>query len=160
MSEDKVVESKPIPQSTLLGSGGNLGQRNRGGWNRVPPRNPPKPKAEAKTSGSIEELSDVVFDCEDGKQSANFEELLDKLAVYLGGKFEHGGEVLVMVKALEAKKLKKPDPVDKNADEVDKAIWTLDLAAWVKKRNKIDDNMKRGYSIVWGQCSEYMKAKL
>ena len=153
MSEEKTVQSKSPGQDDNSSSQKNCG------WIRVPPKSHPKPK-DVKAVSGIEQLSDVIFDCEDGKQTSSFELMLDKLATYIGGKFEHGGELLISIKTLAPVVMPTPDPYANSATDVEKEIWKLDLVAWVKKRNKIADNLKRCYAIIWGQCTEFMKAKL
>ena len=162
MSEVKSVHFSPgTPSPPPPPSPAN---RNRG-WNRVlgkhvgKPAPSPKPK-ETKVASGIEELADVIFDCEDGKMTGNFEVMMDKLSTYVGGKFEHGGELLIAIKTMTVPELKIPDPAAANATEVEKEIWKLELVAFVKKRCKIADNLKRCYAVIWGQCTEYMKAKL
>ena len=102
----------------------------------------------------------MVFDCEDGKQASSFDGMLDRLATYLGCKFEHGGDLLLMIRNLMETELEKPKPCASTADDVDKAIWTIELTSYVKRKSKITENLKRCYAIVWGQCTEHMKAKL
>ena len=127
MSEEKVTPVKaPVQGST----GTSPNQKSRG-WIKVPPKSAMKSK-DTGLSGGVEELGDVIFDCEDGKQLASFELMLDKLARYIGSKFEHGGELLMAIKNLEPVVLKKPGKLDPKADETDKEIWKLDLAAYVK----------------------------
>ena len=101
MSEEKVTPVKaPVQGST----GTSPNQKSRG-WIKVPPKSAMKSK-DTGLSGGVEELGDVIFDCEDGKQLASFELMLDKLATYIGSKFEHGRELLMPIK--------KPDKLDTN----------------------------------------------
>ena len=109
MLEKKKVEFKapsPVGSGQVPG-----GQKGRGGWNAVPGWKVPKPRTpETKVSGGTAELAEVVFDCEDGKQASSFDDMLDRLATYLGCKFEHGGDLLLMIRNLRETKLEKPKP--------------------------------------------------
>jgi hypothetical protein len=49
--------------------------------------------AKTKVTGDCKDFAECIFDCEDSKQSGNFEGTIDHLANYVGSKHEHGGEI-------------------------------------------------------------------
>jgi hypothetical protein len=116
----------------------------------------------SKFEGSCEELANCIFDCEDSKQSGSFEATMDLLANYVGAKYEHGGEIRNLIKNLAP--IIIPEPADLPTVPAPTAtqtkIWELKIAAYVKKEDKIADNVRKLYSLVWGQCTDYMKSKL
>ena len=122
------------------------------------PRSPAKPKF----TGDCEDLAGCIFDCEDSRRSGEFEGTIDQLANYVGSKFEHGGEIRGVIKNLEPVVIAQPQPLPDfpAPNTVQNKIWELDIVAYVKKRNKIDDGLKKLYSLIWGQCTDHMKAKL
>ena len=56
--------------------------------------------------------------------------------------------------------LKKPDNPATDADETDKAIWNEELKEYVKRRREMQSNFATIHAVVWGQCSEAMRAKI
>ena len=68
MSEEKVT----LVKAPVQGSTGTSPNQKSRGWIKVPPKSAMKSK-DTGLSGGVEELGDVIFDCEDGKQLASFE---------------------------------------------------------------------------------------
>ena len=56
--------------------------------------------------------------------------------------------------------LAKPANLAQDADETDKAIWAEELKEFVKRRRELQNNLATVYAVVWGQCSEVMRAKI
>ena len=51
-----------------------------------------------------------------------------------------------------------PDEVETYAIETD--IYREDIKNYVRRRSVLEDNMGRAYEIIWGQCSQQMRAKV
>jgi hypothetical protein len=54
----------------------------------------------AKASFTCKDVAECIFDCEESKQSGNFEGTIDHLANFVGSKYEHGGEIRNLIKNL------------------------------------------------------------
>ena len=39
-------------------------------------------------------------------------------------------------------------------------IWEIEITKYIKRRDKIQANLKKLFSLVWGQCTELMRTKL
>ena len=88
----------------------------------------------------------------------------EELALYINKHMEHAGDMGCVCKTFEKPTIEKPEkpPVDENGvmDEVDKEIWKEEIKQYVKRKATVDANMRKIYAVVWGQCSEGMKAKV
>jgi hypothetical protein len=124
--------------------------------------NNPHPPSKVKFTGDCDDLVDCIFDCEDSKQSGNFEATIDHLANYVGSKYEHGGEIRNLIKNLTAIVIPQPAdlPLVPAPTATQQKIWELKITAYVKKEAKIEDNVRKLYSLIWGQCTDVMKSKL
>jgi hypothetical protein len=121
-----------------------------------------RPPAKAKFTGDCEDLAECIFGCEDSKQSGNFEGTIDHLANYVGSKYEHGGEIRNLIENLTPFFLVQPTdlPTTPAPTPTETKIWELKITAYVKKDQKIEDNVRKVYSLIWGQCTDFMKSKL
>ena len=52
------------------------------------------------------------------------------------------------------------DPDAQEAYDVDMDIYREDVKNLVKQKNSLEDNMGRTFEIVWGQCTQAMRAKV
>jgi hypothetical protein len=58
-------------------------------------------------------------------------------------------------------KVPKPvDPIGENPTLTDNEIWKQLVVEYVRRNNKLTQNMETLYSLILGQCTEYMVAKL
>jgi hypothetical protein len=54
----------------------------------------------------------------------------------------------------------KPTKLDTTADEFDKRIWEKEVDEYVKRKSKHESNCRTLFSLIHGQCTEYLKANL
>jgi hypothetical protein len=96
------------------------------------------------TSG-CDDLAKCIFDCEDIKQSGHFEVTIDNLANYVGSKHEHGGEIQSLIKNLAPVVVVQPAdlPTTQAPTSNKTKIWELNITAYVKKDQKIADNVRK-----------------
>ena len=116
----------------------------------------------AKAADGIPELADCVFHC-DGRAAVNdFQDNLDKLAKYVGSKYPNGGDLRASILGMAVVYPPRPTaPADwDTADPIDKKIWEIQITEHIKRVNKLTAELKSVFSLVWGQCSDYMRAKL
>jgi hypothetical protein len=118
------------------------------------------PPAKAKFTGDCKDLAECIFDCEDSKQSENFEGTTDHLANCACSKYEHGGEVRKLIKHLTPIVLVQPTdlPTTPAPTPTETKIWELKITADVKKDQKIEDNVRKIYSLIWDQYTDFMKS--
>lgn len=54
----------------------------------------------------------------------------------------------------------EPTRPDANADQFELDIWKIKFQEYTRYRNEVQSCLRNTFSIVWGQCTEKMRAKL
>jgi hypothetical protein len=54
----------------------------------------------------------------------------------------------------------KPTPLTAAEDDIDKRIWEKEIDEYVKRKSKLQSTCRTLFSLIHGQCTEYLKAKL
>ena len=49
---------------------------------------------------------------------------------------------------------------DTNGDATDDLVFNTEVDEYVKRKSALRENLKTVYSLIWGQCTEYLRAKL
>ena len=93
-----------------------------------------------------------------GGTAGLFERTSRKLADYVGKEF--GGGVRYAVEYHEIKKIPDPDPLDRSPSSAARMIYNEKIKEIVKEKMRLKKDLEKLYSIVWGQCTPAMKAKL
>jgi hypothetical protein len=85
---------------------------------------------------------------------------LKEIVAYAGRDFTHRGDIQWTVE--HEKRFKFPHPVDLESSIIatDRCIWERRVDEYVKRNNKLTENRETAFSLVVGQCTEYMVAKL
>ena len=118
-----------------------------------------------KFKGSTAALNGHVFlTPAESKDPKLFERTLEEIKRYADITFTTGASDLapLFTDELNEPSISKPKPLPdafKN-DEVEIKLWEMDLKAYVKKRDALQRNLYSLYSLVWGQCSTQLQAKL
>jgi hypothetical protein len=125
-----------------------------------------KPKArtavvqQPKFEGRCDGLKGFTFDCTDSRQTTGFSTSIKELAEYFGRTYTYGGDIRWTVE--NEKMFPVPCPKDVAADDgaTIKRIWERRVDEYAKRENKLAANCDTVFSLILGQCSEYMRAKL
>ena len=83
-----------------------------------------------------------------------------KHPTYIGGIFK---DFTIPTVTRPVKPTAPPDIYDLVAvadHDIDLSIFLEDVKEYVKRRNVLSENVKKLYSVIWGQCSMPMRAKL
>jgi hypothetical protein len=144
------VASPPIVPSSGTASGrgsgrgrgrGRSGSRGRG--NRHGSRATTTPRVRSTFKGNTKEINGHVFQC--------FNKCEDK---------KHSSKTVEALGEYIAKKLKYPGDMVSETSGLVIAIWEKKVSAYCTRTDYLDSNLKTAYAVIWGQCSEAMKAKL
>jgi hypothetical protein len=132
-----------------------------GYWgNRYRPAAVREPKSEHKFQGKCDSLKGFVYDCFEGKQSGRFNLVTKEIAEYVDREYQYGGDIRWTIENLENFKGEEPKELDITATGVQKRMWERRVDEYIKRENKLKENLPTAYSLVTGQCTEYMIAKL
>jgi hypothetical protein len=145
-------------------STGGRGQQGRGG-NR-PHRG--HQTTTTKFRGNCTDLANYIFDCSDYKQADNYVTTLKRISEYVGSEYKHGGDIRSSLLNGVAYAIPLPTPpaapVDPLAmtpeEHMNSLIFRGEVDQLIKRRAILNDNIQKAYSLVLGQCTEFLQSKL
>ena len=111
--------------------------------------------------GAMEELKGEIFDLV-GSRSANlFIKTQKAVANYIGRTYQHSGDIRRGIETLTLPTI--PIPTAPVADPIPPllaAIFSEQLKEYVKQTSRLQENIKRLWALVWGQCSDTIWTQL
>ena len=139
--------------------------RHPGHRDRRPDRGRPQYRARRpagkKFEGRCEALKGHVYDMTLPKETANaYTTTTTEIAEYIGANYKLGNYTKRSIETLSPVQPTKPAPLGTGADDTDKEIWKQEVAAYVKDRSMLKTNNQNAYSLIFGQCSEEIRAVL
>jgi hypothetical protein len=114
---------------------------------------------EQKFSGKCDSLSGLVYNCSDGKQSDRFNIVTKEIAEYIGREYPFGGDIRWKIQNLKLFKESEPSELAAASSILKKHLWEKCVDEYIKRENKLEENFQTAYSLVIGQCTDYMRAK-
>jgi hypothetical protein len=110
-------------------------------------------------------LESHTFDIGNAKYSAKYKKTVDAIANYIQREYKGGADIAKAIKALSLPTLQVPGYPKAKAGETavdpgDVYIWQQDVAAVKKQIVQLEENKKRAYALVIGQCSPDLDSKL
>jgi hypothetical protein len=117
-------------------------------------------KSSTKFTGSIEQLKGKIFDYGVSRTEEIYADTTKEIAGYVGRTFSEGGVMKTIVETLEYPTLPMPSDPPDNATLTEKKVWEEKVKLHVRSERDIELGVTRLWSVVWGQCTEAMKAKL
>ena len=156
ISEDNGTTAGSTPNDE-----GSDNKRRRGSSNSPRKNTTSKPPSKNKFEGDCDELKGHIYDCSDAQKAIRFETTNIKLAEYVGNKFQDfPGDMQFVIKNLEMPKFTMPVDPPVGASETEKRIWEKKCDSYAKREEALEQNMQRLYTLVMGQCTEYMRSVL
>jgi hypothetical protein len=96
--------------------------------------------------------------CEDNK---HFSKTVEALGEYIAKKLKYPGNMASLMKDFVRPKIPKPTELEvSETNRLVVAIWEMKVSAYCTRTDYLDSNLKTAYAVIWGQCSEAMKANL
>ena len=136
-------------------SGKHNGGKNFKSGNKFKARGPTKDKFK----GKCKNLEGFVFDANKYNQADEYVKTWKEIAEYVGTNFDNGDDVRYTIE--NNKRPDFPKPVKpRNSDETDELIWKKEVDQFVKRREMLEKNLRKLYSLVWGQCTDVMRERL
>jgi hypothetical protein len=128
----------------------------KGRYNKA---NHPVPKT-VKFEGKCDELKGNIYDCSHARQADQFTKTTKEIAEYVGRTYKHGGDVRLAVMNMEVPIIPMPNDPPEGATETQRVIWKKRIEQYLARKDKLEENMKTLYSLIWGQCSDIMRQKI
>ncbi len=110
-------------------------------------------------------LESHTFDIGNVKYAAKYKKTVDGIANYIQREYKGGADIAKAIKELSLLTLQVPGYPKAKAgktavDPGDVYIWQQDVAAVKKQIVQLEENKKRAYALVIGQCSPDLDSKL
>jgi hypothetical protein len=91
-------------------------------------------------------------ECDDKKQ---FSKTVEAVGEYIAKKLKYPGDIDSLTKDLVLPTIPEPKELDpEETNLLVKAIWNKKVMSY------LESNLKTAYAVIWGQCSEAIKARL
>lgn len=114
---------------------------------------------EAKFEGREEKLSGYIYDLS-SKQADLYTKTTKEIAEFIGRTYKYGDDTKRAVLTLTAITFTEPVYPGDTATRPRTKIWEKEIDEHVKQISHYKQNMKAAYNLIWGQCSESLRAKL
>ena len=117
-------------------------------------------------------MSGYVFDTTSVRNADNYTKTKNEIARHVGSTSKYGGDLRRTIEKETVVTFMKPTrprlvpagntatPDEQYEYEELMDVYREDMKAYVKRKVTLDDNMSRAYEMVWGQCSNQMRAKV
>jgi hypothetical protein len=103
-----------------------------------------------------------VFQCfNECEDKEHFSKAVEALGAYITKKLKYPGDMVSLTKDFVKPEIPKPTELEvSETNRLVIAIWEKKVSAYCTRTDYLDSNLKTAYAVIWGQCSEAMKAKL
>ena len=154
-----------MSQQAAVGRGGGRG----GGGGRRPHRYPLRGRGGGATASSkayeslIGEIAKHTFNTGDNRFAAQFTESRERVAGYIQrAGMDESYLVAETIRTGRAQTIELPPPVNENdPDKEDLEVIRVEVVKSVaKRRQKLEESLKKGYATVYDQCSQEVRDKL
>lgn len=113
--------------------------------------------------GEIAALNGQVYEVHNETAKANqYQKTTKAISAYVNRTLKSGNDMMNMIDNMQDLNfdLLKPKAPSDSMDEVDKMILQQEVNDFVKRRKLYFENRDKVFTIIWGQCSEALQAKL
>jgi hypothetical protein len=112
---------------------------------------------QTKFEGKCVELKGFIYDCSDSKQATK---TTKEVAEYVGRTYKYGSDVRLAIDNLEQKPIPLPSDPPATATRTKTKVWELEVTEYVRRKSHLDENLKTLYSLIWGQCTDVIQARI
>ena len=111
--------------------------------------------------GATDELKGEIFDLVGSRSADLFIKTKKSIANYVGRTYQHSGDIRRAIEILSLPTI--PMPIAPVADPIPPllaAIFSEQVKEYVKQTSRLQENIKRLWALVWGQCSDTIRTRL
>jgi hypothetical protein len=144
---------------------GRGGRGHRGRWSQAGRGSQKTSPSQARFKGNCAELAGFVFDCSDYRQADKYVTNMKRIAEYVGAEYKQGGDIRSTIE----NELLLPIPLPTEPVLVAPAtalttaqtlIFKGQIDQYIKRNAMLQENMQKAYSLILGQCTELLRAKM
>ena len=112
--------------------------------------------------GATEEMQGNVFECHNEQRDRRqFAKSMEHLEIYSKKKFQHFQDLAPLFAVnMSAPAVPIPAEPTDEPTEMSRIIWKEAVKSYCSRTTALTGNLAALYAVIWGQCSESMKAKL
>ena len=86
---------------------------------------------------------------------------IKRIAEYVGAEYKYGGDIRSTLENEVRIKIPQPaNPADDPMPLPESRIFDKEIDIYMKRISTLDENVQKRYSLVLGQCTELLNAKL
>jgi hypothetical protein len=147
-----------VPAGTPNKGAGGAKPNTQGKQNQNPKSNFRQPTFE----GRFDDLKGHIYDCKGGMQADQYARTTKEIGNYVGRTYRQGADVKTAIEQIDVGLPVIVQPADPpvNASMAQTRIWEKQIDQYVKQLDQRDINIQTLYSLVWGQCTDAMQAKV
>ena len=109
----------------------------------------------------MEELKGHIFDLVGARSADLFIKSKKAVANYVGRTYQHSGDIQCAIKTLTLPTIPLPTaPIADPMPPLLAAIFSEQVKEYVKQTSRLQENIKRLWALVWGQCSNTIWTRL
>jgi hypothetical protein len=150
-TKDKEGQRKPA------GAAAAKGDRN----NPKPYHHGSKPVAQKnKFEGQCKELEGYVYHICGAQQANQYMKTTKEIGLYVSQHYSHGAGIGTAVRTLARPVIEDLADPALDASLAVKKHWEDQLKRWSQQMDTLEENISKLYSLVWGQCSDALRAKI
>ena len=111
--------------------------------------------------GATEGLKGQIFDLVGARSADLFIKSKKAVANYVGRTYQHSGDIRRAIETLTLPTIPLPTaPVADPMPPLLAAIFSEQVKEYVKQTSRLQENIKRLWALVWGQCSDTIRTRL
>ena len=108
--------------------------------------------------GATEDLKGEIFDLVGSRSADLFIKTKKAVANYVGRTYQHSGDIRRAIETLTLPTIPMPTaPVADPMAVLLAAIFSEQVKEYVKQTSRLQENIKRLWALVWGQCSDTIR---
>jgi hypothetical protein len=115
---------------------------------------------QAKFEGKCNNLKGHIYDCSHAKQADQFTKTTKEISEYIGRTYKYGGDIRLAVINLAPPVITMLADPPQGATETQKVVWKTRVQQFIAREDKLDENLRNLYSLIWGQCTDIMRQKV
>jgi hypothetical protein len=107
-----------------------------------------------------DELKDHIYDCSNLRQADVYSKTTKEIGEYVGRTYRYGSDIRRAVQTLTMPVMTIPaDPAEGSPRSIER-MWEKKIDEFVKLELALEENLRTLYTLVWGQCTEIVRARL
>ena len=115
---------------------------------------------QTKFEGRCDALTGHIFDYKGSGMADQFMKTRKEISIYVGTDYKQGSDLKIGIDTLVMPTIPMPTAPPANTDATLTQIWEKQVDLYVKKVDQLETNVQSLFSLVWGQCTDAMQAKV